>query len=141
MLRQYGLTPFEAAGDRKKIIRCKQAIRCLENRIVAESDWSGWNTGRKLLWRLKNLDFLLLSWLYRKRYQGIRFPALKQPLLLMLACIFLYLFRVRFLPGLPMEFLWAALFFVTGLYLLVRLIIFFGVLLLKAALNLVGKGG
>lgn len=121
VLRQYGLARFEAAGDRKKVIRCKQAIRCLENRIVAESDWGGWSVWQQLLWRVKNLDFLLLSWLYRKRQQGASLTHVKGPVLVMVLCMVFYIFGVELIPGRSSAFLWSALFFAMALWLLLKI--------------------
>lgn len=141
ILKDYALSRFEREGRKKKVFRCHHAIRCLENRIVAEDDWNSWTTGQKLVWRLKNLDFLLLSWLYKKRYQGIPMPNCRKPVCIMLVCILLYLFRVQLLPWFAPEGMWAALFFITALYLLFRVALSLAFYAMRVLLTLIGKRG
>ena len=141
VLRKYGLARFEAAGDRKKIVRCKQAIRCLENRIIAESYWSGWTIWQQLLWRVKNADFLLISWLYRLRQRGASFTHVKAPLLVMAACMVFYTFGVQVIPGRSASFLWSALFFIMALWLLLKAALVCCVKLMNLVLIARGRRG
>lgn len=141
MLRQYGLAPFEVSGDRKKVIRCKQAIRCLENRLVAENDWGSWTVWQQLLWRVKNLDFLLLSWLYRKRQQGASLTHVKGPALVMALCVVFYVFGVELIPGRFSAFLWSALFFILALWLLLKIVGVCCLKLMRAVLSARGRRG
>ena len=121
------LPTFETAGKRKKVTRCKHCIRCIENRIIRETIWERWGFCKKLKWRMKNLDFLFLPWLYRTWYGVVPPRHTAQPLRIMAACLFLFYFHAEILPGQPADFLWSVLFFVAALWLVCELIFAVGV--------------
>lgn len=139
MFREDILPKFEAEGNRKKILRCKQCIRCIENRIIRETVWQKWGFLKKLHWRVKNLNFILLSWLYRVRYGARPAPHIGQPLRVMAYCIFLFYFGAQILPEQPADFLWAGIFFAAVLWLLVEIVFAYGVKLAAFALKCVNK--
>lgn len=138
ILKKYGLARFEAAGLRKKVLRCKHAIACLENRIVWERQWGGWTLGRQLCWRVKNARFLLLARLYRLRYEKPSIPHARPALLAMVISLALYVFQAQ-LPGEFSPFLWSLLFFAAAAWLLVQAAVVLCLRLFNLILNLLGR--
>nr|WP_325184747.1 glycosyltransferase [uncultured Oscillibacter sp.] len=138
ILKKYGLARFEAAGLRKKVLRCRHAIACLENRIVAEERWGGWTLGRQLCWRVKNLGFFLMAWLYRLRYGKPSIPHAKPALLAMAISLALYVFQIQ-LPGEFSPFLWSLLFFAAAVWLLAQTAVVLSLRLFNLILNLLGR--
>ena len=127
MFREEVLPTFEAAGKRKKVLRCKHCMRCIENRIIRETIWKRWGFCKKLQWRIKNLDFLLLSWLYRTWYGVVPPHHMAQPLHIMAVSLFLFYFRAEILPGWRADLLWSILFLVGALWLVCEVLFSFGV--------------
>ena len=139
MFHEEILPKFEAEGNRKKVLRCKQCVRCIENRIIRETVWEKWGFIKKLQWHIKNLDFIFLSWLYRIRYGARPAAQISQPLHMMVYCIFLFYFEAQILPGQPADFLWAGLFFAAALWLAVKMVYAYGIKLAVFALKCVHK--
>lgn len=127
MFQEEILPTFEAAGKRKKVMRAQQCIRCIENRNISETVWKRWGFCRKLLWRIKNLHFLLLSWLYRTWYGAVSPNHTAQSMRMMAACLFLFYFQAEILPGHPADLLWSVLFFAAALWLACEIIFIFGI--------------
>lgn len=138
ILKKYGLARFEAAGMRKKVLRCKHAIACAENRMIAEARWKNWTLGQQVCWRVKNLRFLLLSLLYRLRYKKPSPPRVKPVLMVMALSLALYVFEIR-LPWNFSPFLWSLLFFAAAVGLLVRAAAAVILWISKLILNLLGR--
>lgn len=139
ILQKYGLKRFEAEGFRKKVVRCRQAIWCLESRIVEEQNWGSWNLGQQLMWRIKNTRFFFISWLYRLRCRGYSMAYARPALLIMAACMAAYAFDIQLQPGKSSAFLWSILFFAAVLWLLIQAVGVFFVRLLNLLLNFRGK--
>lgn len=139
MLKEYALPIFEQAGNRQKIMRCKQSICCLEVRIDAEDQWEYWTCWQQILWRLKHLKFLLISWLYRKRYYGA--SVRKKGLLTAMAIsMLMYMFHVQIIPGYSADVLWAVAFFASAIWLFVKLAFVGCIRLLNFILDIAKRG-
>ncbi len=130
MLREIALPRFEAEGKRRKIVRCKHAIKCLEVRRDTEGKWKSWTTMQKISWRIKELPFLLLSWMYRKRTNGIELKK-KGPAFILGVCTVLFVLHAEIWPGYSCDWLWAGLFWFTLFWLLIKGCFVAGIKLLR----------
>lgn len=118
-LEKYVLPRLEEEGKKKKAIRCRQAIQCLEVRMEVEGEWDYWTSFQQIGWRLRNLRFCLLSWLYRRRKHGIMLNR-KGQLVAMAVSILLYALHVEVWPDTSCDEIWALCFFVAFLWLAVK---------------------
>lgn len=139
MLKEYALPVFESSGNRRKVLRCQQSIRCLEVRADVEGQWEYWSCWQQILWRLNHLNFLLTSWLYRKRYYGAAVTK-KGPLTAMAISLLMYMFHVQIIPGYSVDFLWAWAFFAAALWLFVKLVFVGCIKLMNFILNTARRG-
>lgn len=133
-LESYALKKFEAEGNRKKIMRCRQSIRCLKARIETEGEWDSWSGAEKMAWRFRNIRFLLVSWIYRKRMYGIDLPC--QNLYTLLGvCLVMFALHVQVWPGIVLDQIWARGFMMLLLCVVLRKGTVKGINMLNGILN------
>lgn len=134
LLEEYALKKFEAGGNRKKIMRCRQSIQCLKVRMETEGEWESWNCRQQVAWRCKNLKFIATSWLYRKRMYGMDLPCRSLYVLLAL-CMVMFVLHVQVWPGIVLDHVWAWGFLVVLLCVLLRKGMAKGINMLNGILN------
>lgn len=120
VLREQVLPVFVQAGNKKKITRCRHAIKCIEVRKETEGEWANWSAIRKIIWRIKNRKFLFVSWAYRKRKYGITLPKKKLGLLLG-GLIILYKLNINTVPFYVSNIVWSYFFFAVMLYTILQI--------------------
>lgn len=125
---------FKKSGQKKKIVRCEQCIRAIKARIEIEGEWSSWSLTRQILWRIKNIKLLQLSWLYRKRKHGIVVNR-KPQIMIMVICLLLCYFNVEIFPDIPIDNLCTILFLVAFIWLLIQECFNIGIKMMNFALN------
>ncbi len=133
-LESYALKKFEAAGNRKKIMRCKQSIQCLKVRIETEGEWDSWSGMEKMAWRLRNIRFLLVSWIYRKRMYGMDLPC-RSLYMILGVCVVMFALHVQVWPGIVLDQIWAWGFMLLLLCVVLRKGIAKGINMLNGILN------
>ena len=106
LLKEYALSKFEEEGNKKKIMRCRQCIRCLNVRMEVEGNWDTWTCIEKLVWRCKNIKFLLISWIYRKRMYGMNLPC-RGLYIFLAACLAMFVVHASVWPGVSLDIFWA----------------------------------
>lgn len=120
VLREQVLPVFVQAGNKKKITRCRHAIKCIEVRKETEGEWANWSAIRRIIWRIKNRKFLFVSWAYRKRKYGITLPKKKLGLLLG-GLIILYKLNINTVPFYVSNIVWSYFFFAVMLYTILQI--------------------
>lgn len=135
MLKEMALPYLQADAGFMKTFRCKHCIWCIEARIVAETHWEHWNLLQQLVWRIKNLGALIISWAYRKKKYGIAFHPQKQ-FIATLFFILMYQLNVVIWPNTSCGYLWTAGFMVSCAWLLGKIILVCMVKLMNQAINL-----
>lgn len=139
MFREMVMPVFEMQGRRNKISRVKHCIHCLElRRDVVGDPWNDWGCIQQTVWRLKELPFLIMSWLYRKRKFGI-VTQKKTLLMVMGVCVLMYGCRVEPIPGIIGKGFWSIVCFATLALLILKLALQFGIQLMNIILNLKKK--
>lgn len=138
MMREMVIPIYEATGSTMKVFRCKQCIRCIEGRISSEEMWVHWETLEHLIWRLKNLKLLLISWAYRKKKYGVVIQRRTQ-IIIMAICATMYKFHVQIEPSVSGDKLWAWGFFGAVLWLLAKEVFVFVIKLGNGGINLVKR--
>lgn len=138
MMWEMVLPKFEAEGKRKKAIRCRQAVKCIEVRRDIEGQWDEWTSLKKLAWRVRELPFLLLSWLYRVKAYGAVWRG-KTPMILMAACIVLFFLNAEIWPGVSWRRTWAVVFFVSFLWLLLKTCVYVCLKIVAWAAGRIGR--
>lgn len=131
MLQEDVLPRFKKMQDTMAIFRCKHCIKCLETRAVSDVCWHNWNGSQRLAWKIKNLKFSVVSWMYRKKKYGVMIHK-KGQLTVMAVSAVLYMFHVQVWPKTHSEKMWAAVFFVAAIWL-------FGKICMAKLVNLAGK--
>ena len=111
-LETYALQKFQEEHNRKKILRCQQSIRCLEVRIETEGNWETWSLMQNVLWRIRNADFLFISWIYRKRMYGLDLPCKGLYKLLLLSFV-MFVLHPSIWNGHIYDKFWAWVFLIT----------------------------
>ena len=133
-LEFYALRKFEAECNPKKIMRCRQSIQCLKARIETEGEWDIWSGTEKMAWRLRNIRFLLVSWIYRKRMYGIDLPC-RSLYKLLGVCVVMFALHVQVWPGVVLDQIWAWGFMLLSLCVALRKGIAKGINMLNGILN------
>lgn len=126
MLNEYALARFEKQHDTMMIFRCRHCIHCIEVRIAAESEWKNWSGWQKLIWRIKETKFLIVSCMYRKKKFGAKVNG-KGLLAAMLMFFLLYLFHSQVWPEVDCSMVWAVAFFATAICLFMKICIVVGI--------------
>lgn len=106
VLQDIALPHFIALKDKKRMLRCQQSIECNKARLICEFEWPYWSIWRKLGWRLKNVRFLVLSWLYRIWQRGIGIKW-KPAVVGMAVFLFLFSFDVKIAADKSASILWS----------------------------------
>lgn len=135
MIQEMVLPKFEAEGKKIKIFRAKQCIRCIQARIISESDWSHWNVLQKFSWRVRNLKMITISWAYRRKKYGISVNLVNQYKIISV-CALLYMLHVQPWPGTDVDFLWANIFFVALVWLMAKVFLKLSINIMKITINL-----
>lgn len=135
MFQKMIIPVFEKSGQKKKIIRCEQCIRAIKARIEIEGQWGSWSLTKQILWRIKNIKLLQLSWLYRKRKHGIVINR-KPQIMIMVICLLLCYFNVEIFPNVPIDNLCTILFLVAFIWLVIQECFNIGIKLMNLVLNI-----
>lgn len=142
MFREIAIPVFEKEGNKRKVSRCKHCIRCLEVRKDIEGGcWNDWNCIQRVGWRIKNIPFLLESWLYRKRKYGYAVTHKKPLFAAMGVCALMYGCQVVPIPGILGKRVWAAVFFAAAALLLIEVCFAGGIRLFNVILNKRNRSG
>lgn len=122
MMQEYVLPEYIAQNNRKKIIRCKHCIRCIEARICSEGQWLNMRWGEKLSWRIRHIKHFFVAWLYRKRIHGAMPLSHYHGLFKWIGIFFvMYVLHVEPIPGKPFDYIWAVLFCIYTTWLSINL--------------------
>lgn len=119
LFEQIAIPFFKNKKKNRKIARCAQCIRCIKARIDIDGEWFNWSFWKKAAWKIKNLKHLILSWIYKVRSQGVSINR-KMQLMAMLACLFLYYFKVEVWPGVRPEKVWIVVFVIAFVWLTIQ---------------------
>lgn len=110
MLKEEALPVFEQEHQKVKILRCKQAIWCIQARIIYETQWKHWPVLKKVIWKCRNAKQLLLAWAYRRKTWGTSISIRKEAIAA-LGMGVIYHFHMRIWPSVDSDAIWAVLFF------------------------------
>lgn len=123
MMQEYVLPEYLAQNNRKKIIRCKHCIRCIEARICSEGQWFNMGWGEKISWRIRHINYLLVAWLYRNRIHGAMPLSHYRGLFKWIGIFFvMYVLRVEPIPGKSFNYIWSVLFCIYTTWLSINLV-------------------
>ncbi|MCI8650794.1 MAG: glycosyltransferase [Anaerotruncus sp.] len=126
MLEEEALPVFQQKHQKMKGLRCKQAIWCIQARIICETQWNHWSVLQKVIWKCQNAKQLLLAWLYRRRTWGTNISVYKEIIAALGIGVF-YHFHIQLWPVLEFDTFWALLFFVVLAFLALKIAILLSV--------------
>lgn len=138
VLQEIHLTK-EKAGSWVKLLRHKHCIHGERVRTVIEKQWMFWTWPQRILWRIKNLDYLFVSWLYRCRSGKVNIPV-KNSISVIVSCAIMYLFHVQIWPTVSGDMLWAGIGFLASIFLLMQLGLRFFIQAMQILLSFRGEG-
>ena len=106
LLQELALSHFRNTKDKRKTLRCKQSIDCNKAKLVYELEWPYWSVWHKIGWRIRNIRFLTISWLYRTWQRGITIKW-RFPLIGMVICIVMFMLHAQIKPGQSADMFWS----------------------------------
>ena len=119
MFREIAIPFLKQNSRKRKILRGKQCIRCLQAHIDIDGEWYNWTLCKQAFWKMRNWKYLIFSWIYKILAEGISIRR-KTKLMIMFVCVLLYHFNVEIWPGVQLKKLWVVLFSITLLWLIVQ---------------------
>lgn len=98
MMHDIAIPVLEQEHNKDALRKCRHCIRAIEARIVCETKWENMSSLEKLLWKIKNLDFLGDDLFYKNRVNELYIETNGRPwLIAMVMCLFFY-----FVQGYPL---------------------------------------
>ncbi|WP_303133850.1 glycosyltransferase [uncultured Clostridium sp.] len=123
MLKEQGMPELKKKHSKLAQLRCWCSIKCIEARMTKEYEWNYWRLRRKIGWRIKNINFLILVKLFHVRNLGIYFDKKRTVLFMILFACVAYWNQIFYHETKGM-YLFALLFFLSGISLLGKIIIY-----------------
>ena len=123
MLREQGMPKLKKEYSKLAQLRCWCSIKCIEARMTKEYEWNYWKLSRKIIWRIKNINFLVLIKLFHVRNMGIYFDNRKTIVSLILLAGVAYWNQLFYHERKGM-YLFAILFLISGIYLFEKIMVY-----------------
>lgn len=123
MLREQGMPKLKKEYSKLAQLRCWCSIKCIEARMTKEYEWNYWRLSRKIIWRIKNINFLALIKLFHVRNMGIYFDNRKTIASLILLAGIAYWNQLFYHERKGM-YLFAILFLISWIYLFGKIMVY-----------------
>ncbi len=107
-LSEYALPFFEKQGEKTTVLRCELSIWKNNSYVIEKNEWHNWCFLDRLIWKTKNCKRVILSSLFYAYENGINF-GLRKLIYPVIAFFLLFVFHVKFVPGISFDRVWALL--------------------------------